>query len=46
VIIKAGVMDDSSAIEGAKPGAELYTEHRVSWQPAIEGAQQLKGMGA
>jgi len=40
-----GVMDDLGAFDGAKPGAELFTEHRVSWVPATEGAQQLKGMG-
>lgn len=39
-------MDDVGAFDGAKPGAELFTEHRVSWVPETEGAQQLKGMGA
>lgn len=30
-IIKVGVMDDISAFDDAKPGVELFTEHRVSW---------------
>jgi hypothetical protein len=46
VIIKVGVMDDVGAFDGAKPGAELFTEHRVSWVPETTGAAQLKGMGS
>lgn len=46
MIIKVGVMDDVNAMEGAKPAAELFVEHRVGWVPETEGAQQTKGMGS
>jgi hypothetical protein len=30
-VIKVGVMDDYEALNDAKPGAEMFSEHRVGW---------------
>ncbi|KAJ2896242.1 hypothetical protein MKZ38_005736 [Zalerion maritima] len=40
-IVKAGVLDD---IEEAKPLAELYVKHRVSWVDPVEGTAQKETM--
>ena len=45
-IIKVGIMDDVNALNDAKPAIELFSEHRVSWIPAVEGTNDLKGMGS
>ena len=43
--MKAGTLDDVNALANVKPVAELYTESRVDWIPAIEGAAQKIAMG-
>ncbi|KAF2260125.1 hypothetical protein CC78DRAFT_585231 [Lojkania enalia] len=43
-IIKVGVMDGEIALEDAKPVAELYIAHRVSWVSPIPGAEQKDAM--
>jgi hypothetical protein len=46
-IVKAGVLDDEKALDSvAKPGVELFTEHRVSWIKGIDGADDKTAMGA
>lgn len=40
-VIKAGVMDDVELINNTKPGAELFAPERISWVPAVEGANQV-----
>jgi hypothetical protein len=45
-VIKGGVLNDINALDQAKPGAELFTEHRVGWVLDNAGASQLKGMGS
>ena len=45
-IVKAGVMDDYSALNEAQPGVELFTEHRVKWVPQVPGTDEKKGMGS
>ncbi|KAL1629200.1 hypothetical protein SLS56_005535 [Neofusicoccum ribis] len=43
-IIKVGVIDGASAMEDAKPAAELFVRDRVSWVPAIAGLEQKEAM--
>ena len=43
-VIKVGIMDDSKALDDAKPGIELYAAERPAWVSAVGGADQLKGM--
>lgn len=43
-IIKVGVMDDTEALDAAKPMLELYAPNRVSWVKPIEGADQKNSM--
>lgn len=43
-IIKVGTLDDSKALEDAKPGVELFAPERMSWLGPVAGAQQLQGM--
>lgn len=43
-VIKVGVMDDVSALEAAKPEAELYAAERIGWVGGVGGAKQLKDM--
>jgi hypothetical protein len=40
IIIKVGTLDGSSALEDAKPVAELFVVNRPSWLPAIAGTEQ------
>ncbi|RVX69162.1 hypothetical protein B0A52_07138 [Exophiala mesophila] len=44
-IIKAGILDDVNVINSIKPGAELFSNERVSWVSALEGAGQVNNMG-
>ncbi|KIV95677.1 hypothetical protein PV10_03301 [Exophiala mesophila] len=44
-IIKAGILDDVNVINSIKPGAELFSNERVSWVSAVEGAGQVNNMG-
>lgn len=44
-IIKAGILDDVNVINSIKPGAELFSNDRISWVPAIDGAGQVNNMG-
>lgn len=46
MIIKVGVMDNVGALEGARPGAELFIEHRVAWVREMEGVEQVREMGS
>lgn len=43
-VFKVGTFDDVNAFDNFKPVAELFTTHRVSWVPAIEGAAQKETM--
>lgn len=43
-VLKVGTFDDVNAFDNFKPVAELFTPHRVSWVPAIEGAAQMTTM--
>jgi hypothetical protein len=43
-VIKVGSLDDSKALEDAKPGVELYVPERISWVHGVQEASQLKGM--
>jgi len=45
-IIKAGVLDDVSVVNSAKPTGELYSDERISWIAPIGGADQKEGMGS
>ncbi|KAF2801033.1 hypothetical protein K505DRAFT_403623 [Melanomma pulvis-pyrius CBS 109.77] len=44
VVVKIGTLDDLTALDDLKPGAELFVPRRVPWVTAIEGAQQAQGM--
>lgn len=39
-IIKAGILDGDASLEGAKPLFETFVVNRVSWLPAVTGAEQ------
>jgi hypothetical protein len=39
-VVKAGVLDDPSAINEARPVLEIFTSRRASWVSPIEGAAQ------
>ncbi|KAI0386319.1 Mss4-like protein [Hypomontagnella monticulosa] len=39
-ILKTGIMDDLHALDDAKPVVELFSRSRVSWVPAVPGADQ------
>ena len=41
---KVGVMDDTSALDNAKPAVELYAPERVAWVNSVPGTQEMKGM--
>lgn len=43
-IIKAGILDDPSALDDAKPVLELYASERVPWVSAVNGAEQKAAM--
>jgi hypothetical protein len=43
-VVKVGVLDDTSLLNNAKPGVELYTPLRPQWVAAISGAGQKKNM--
>ncbi|KAI1611591.1 Mss4-like protein [Exophiala viscosa] len=45
-IIKAGVLDDVSVVNSAKPTGELYSNERIQWVEPVQGADQTKGMGS
>ena len=42
LVVKAGVLDQ--LVDVAKPDAELYTTHRVSWLPKYDGTSDVQGM--
>ncbi|EAW18097.1 GFA family protein [Aspergillus fischeri NRRL 181] len=43
VIVLAGTLDDSHALDDAKPEAEFFVKDRASWWPALGDAKQLQG---
>jgi len=43
-IIKAGVLDDPEWANKNVPKGELFAPERVTWVPALDGAQQIKAM--
>jgi hypothetical protein len=44
VIIKTGVLDDPEWPNKNVPKGELFTQGRVQWTPALDGAAQIPGM--
>jgi hypothetical protein len=44
IILRAGILDDISILNGHTPKAEIYTDGRVSWIRPTEGADQFIGM--
>ncbi len=42
VIVLAGTLD-GEGLEQAKPEAELWNKHRVSWLPELKSAMQMDG---
>jgi len=45
VCIKAGGIDDKSVRDFAKTGVEFYTKDRMSYQHAVQGAEQKPVFG-
>jgi hypothetical protein len=43
VAIKVGMIDDIEASEAYKTVLEQFTRNRVSWLPAVPGAEQVHG---
>lgn len=43
-VIKAGILDGSSALNDAKPVIELFAPERVEWVSQVGGADQKKSM--
>lgn len=43
-ILRAGIFDDVEILNEHKPEAEIYTNGRISWVNAAEGANQFTGM--
>lgn len=41
-IIKAGTLDGKDTLDSVQPQVELFVKNRVSWVPAVAGAQQLE----
>ncbi|KAE8391239.1 Mss4-like protein [Aspergillus alliaceus] len=44
IILRAGILDDIGILNEHEPGAEIYTDRRVSWIRPAEGANQFVGM--
>jgi hypothetical protein len=42
--MQVGTVDDKGAFDKFKPTAELFTPHRVSWVPELDGCAQKEGM--
>lgn len=42
--VQVGTLDDPKALEGLKPGVELYAPTRVEWVSAVPDAEQVNGM--
>lgn len=43
-IIKAGILDDVSVINGIVPGAELFVPERIKWVSGLPDAKQVDAM--
>ncbi|KAJ5646463.1 hypothetical protein N7490_002835 [Penicillium lividum] len=43
-VVRAGIFDDIRLLDQSKPGVELYSESRLKWLCAVEGAIQVSGM--
>ncbi len=42
-IVFGGTLDGEGAMDGVKPGGELWVKYRASWVGEVEGAGQMQG---
>ena len=41
--MRAGILDDIELLNNQKPQVEIYTDRRLDWITAVEGAKQFGG---
>lgn len=41
--MRAGILDDIEVLNKQKPQVEIYTDRRLDWIGAVEGAHQFSG---
>lgn len=44
IVVRAGIFDDVDVLNQQKPQLEIYTDRRLKWICAVEGAKQFSGM--
>jgi len=42
-VVRAGILDDIEILNSQKPQVEIYTDRRLDWITAVEGAKQFGG---